>query len=51
LIGLQQAAVMCQRLDAAERDVRKAHAAFIIACHAINRVRLSSFSASRRCQR
>lgn len=39
---------MCDRLDAAERDVRIARAALLIARHVINRARLGSLAASRR---
>lgn len=49
LLGLQRAVTLCQRLDAAERDVRKADAALLIARHVLYRALLGSRSPSRGC--
>jgi hypothetical protein len=47
LIGLQRAVTLCQRLDAAERDPRKADAALLIARHVLYRMLVGARSTSR----
>jgi hypothetical protein len=47
LLGLQRAVTLCQRLDAAERDPRKAEAALLIARHVLYRALLGARSTSR----
>lgn len=47
LLGLQRAVALCQRLDAAERDPRKADAALLIARHVLYCALLGARSTSR----
>ncbi|GIK88268.1 MAG: hypothetical protein BroJett026_37490 [Betaproteobacteria bacterium] len=47
LVGLARSVALCESFDRAERDVRKARAAMLIAGFAIHRIRLRSQASPR----